>query len=180
MTGRPPKWRDETIQKMIQLLNEKKSTKEIGAELGVSKGAVIGKCHRLGINIGELNGMGNWPRPRVRLHLSNVGVSNVVKFKKPKMPKLPKATPIKYTIPKEECGTCTIMELNSNTCRWPMWGDGAGPRLYCGASRMIGSPYCAKHHARGSAGPYRKTSSEPRARFVIKKRPLKAPKSSAL
>jgi GcrA cell cycle regulator len=42
-------WNDERIKDLIALWNEGLSTSEIGNRLGVTKNAVIGKVHRLGL-----------------------------------------------------------------------------------------------------------------------------------
>jgi len=42
-------WNDETIARLRTLWNEGLSTAEIGRRMGVSKNAVVGKAHRLGL-----------------------------------------------------------------------------------------------------------------------------------
>jgi GcrA cell cycle regulator len=42
-------WNDETIVRLRTLWNEGLSTAEIGRRMGVSKNAVVGKAHRLGL-----------------------------------------------------------------------------------------------------------------------------------
>src|SRR5690606_13352514 len=42
-------WNDEKIQRLKKLWSEGLTTGEIGKRLGVSKNAVVGKAHRLGL-----------------------------------------------------------------------------------------------------------------------------------
>ena len=43
-------WNDERIAQLMSLWEEGLTTGEIGKRLGVSKNAVVGKAHRLGLN----------------------------------------------------------------------------------------------------------------------------------
>src|SRR5271165_1847740 len=43
-------WNDETIVRLRTFWNEGLSTAEIGRRIGVSKNAVVGKAHRLGLS----------------------------------------------------------------------------------------------------------------------------------
>jgi GcrA cell cycle regulator len=40
---------------------------------------------------------------------------------------------------------CTLMELGSSTCRWPVGEPGAAGFLFCGAVSLEARPYCAAH-----------------------------------
>ena len=50
MTATNSTWTPEKIKLLKKLLKKGKSSLEIGKELGISKNAVIGKVHRLGLN----------------------------------------------------------------------------------------------------------------------------------
>ena len=43
-------WTDDQVEELKRLWNEGLTTGEIGKALGVSKNAVVGKAHRLGLN----------------------------------------------------------------------------------------------------------------------------------
>lgn len=43
-------WTDEQVEELKRLWNEGLTTGDIGKALGVSKNAVVGKAHRLGLN----------------------------------------------------------------------------------------------------------------------------------
>jgi GcrA cell cycle regulator len=53
--------------------------------------------------------------------------------------------PVELVIPVEQ--RRTLLELNEDTCRWPI-GDPAGSDFYfCGGKPLTGLPYCT-HHSR--------------------------------
>jgi hypothetical protein len=39
-----------------------------------------------------------------------------------------------------------ITELTFTTCRWPLWPEQTQEHLYCGATKVKGSPYCCEHN----------------------------------
>lgn len=111
-------WTDERIEELKVLWAEGLTTGEIGKRLGVSKNAVVGKAHRLGLK--------GRPSP----------------IKKAKQPR-PAAATAKEPEPKMK----TLVDLSANTCRWPI-GDPREPGFhFCGAPAIPGKPYCAEHAA---------------------------------
>jgi hypothetical protein len=50
-------------------------------------------------------------------------------------------------VPEIKIGKVTMLELDFNTCRWPVSGDGAST-LFCGRTRDTreGAVYCPEHH----------------------------------
>ncbi len=61
-------------------------------------------------------------------------------------------------------------ELRSGDCRWPI---GENPILFCGARKVVGSSYCARHHAISIAPPVseseRQASRKARQRYAVEK-----------
>ena len=39
----------------------------------------------------------------------------------------------------------TILELNEQTCRWPVGDPGSNDFFFCGGNTVTGLPYCAYH-----------------------------------
>jgi GcrA cell cycle regulator len=46
-------------------------------------------------------------------------------------------------LPEEQ--RCTLLELTSETCRFPLWGSDEREGFYCGAKPVPGLPYCLGH-----------------------------------
>ncbi|EKV31288.1 hypothetical protein C882_3661 [Caenispirillum salinarum AK4] len=110
-------WTDERIELLKTLWGEGLTTGEIGKRLGVSKNAVVGKAHRLGLK--------GRPSP----------IKRTRKAAKPEKPEKP-AEP-----------TPAIMELQGPTCRWPFGDPREPGFHFCGAQAIPGKPYCSEHAA---------------------------------
>lgn len=111
-------WTDERIEQLKVLWAEGRTTGEIGKLLGVSKNAVVGKAHRLGLK--------GRPSPIKRTAES-----------RPAAP--PRRQPEKQMR--------SLVDLSAHTCRWPI-GDPKEPGFhFCGAPTIPGKPYCAEHSA---------------------------------
>lgn len=110
-------WTDERIELLKTLWGEGLTTGEIGKRLGVSKNAVVGKAHRLGLK--------GRPSP----------IKRTRKAAKPDKPEKP-AEPAK-----------AVMELQGPTCRWPFGDPREPGFHFCGKPALTGKPYCAEHAA---------------------------------
>src|SRR5215203_4912901 len=150
-------WTKERIERLKELWGEGLSASQIAAELGegVSRNAVLGKAHRLGLAQGEAK-VASSPRsykptrppdppPTEEASAPNDAVPA------PMMPARPLAAQAaelprreELVVPRSE--GVTIMELREAMCRWPL-GDPTTPEFqYCGARAVEGLPYCS-HHA---------------------------------
>jgi len=111
-------WSDERIEQLKALWAEGLTTGEIGKRLGVSKNAVVGKAHRLGLK--------GRPSPIKRT------AQAVKQAAKPK---------------EKDDKIRSVVDLSAHTCRWPI-GDPREPGFhFCGAPSMPGKPYCQEHAA---------------------------------
>ncbi|GHF12921.1 global cell cycle regulator GcrA-like protein [Kordiimonas sediminis] len=115
-------WTDERIEKLKELWDSGLSASQIAKELaeGVTRNAVIGKAHRLGLK--------SRPSP--------------VKSDKTK----PKAAP-KKVVKKETSKFVTLLDLTDRMCKWPHGHPGDDDFHFCGKSSEPGMPYCAAHCA---------------------------------
>ncbi|MDE2364611.1 MAG: GcrA cell cycle regulator [Hyphomicrobiales bacterium] len=153
-------WTDERVEMLRKLWSEGLSASQIASELsnGITRNAVIGKVHRLGLSGRAKAPSQATPRPRPtktirspsapRSHAPIVR-GNLAFALAPRILEAapqPKAMLEEVVIPMSE--RVTIMELRESMCRWPM-GDPSTPEFrYCGADAPIGEgPYC-KYHAR--------------------------------
>jgi GcrA cell cycle regulator len=147
-------WNDERVELLRKLWNEGLSASQVAAELGggISRNAVIGKIHRLGL--AERAKAPSAPRPRAtkparsqtstRAHAPGV-MGNVALAFAPRAHVAPAPRPEEdVVIPISE--RVTLLELRESMCRWPM-GDPTTPEFrFCGAKSPVGSgPYCSYH-----------------------------------
>lgn len=129
-TSRNRCWPCERIEQLKQLWNEHLlSASQMAARLGITRGAVLGKAHRL-----------NLPPHKSMLARERKPIA-------PRRPKrLPAVMPVVDELPPAEPAFLglTLLELKATTCRFAK-GD-AAPFLFCGQPVQDGSSYCPHHH----------------------------------
>ena len=149
-------WTDERVELLKRLWSEGLSASQIANQLGeVTRNAVIGKVHRLG-----LSGRAKAPVPAARPRKERDGrpertqrpltQGNTALAAAPE--EAPEPTPAPAPEPRADNVVaigqrCTIMNLTETTCRWPMGEPGTDSFHFCGGKSNPGAPYCA-HHAR--------------------------------
>lgn len=140
-------WTGERIDQLKQLWASGLSCSQIASELGgVTRNAVIGKVHRLGLSGREKKSLLNLQRRGPRKPLG----PRKPKFKVFSQPPIPEEFEIldapsidDMAIPLEQ--RKTLYELNENTCRFPI-GDPQKPDFFfCGDVPFLDHPYCHAH-----------------------------------
>jgi GcrA cell cycle regulator len=148
-------WTDERVELLKKLWQEGLSASQIAGELGgITRNAVIGKVHRLG-----LSGRSKSARP---------ATPRVRKTRSPSLPPRPAARVVGNTALKMEAATdprprpapvpveelfippeerATILSLTEHTCKWPIGDPSTDDFYFCGRHSLVGTPYC-EHHAR--------------------------------
>jgi GcrA cell cycle regulator len=150
-------WTDERVELLRKLWMDGLSASQIAAELanGITRNAVIGKVHRLGLS-GRVKcaAPSSAPRPRPSAprpqrpaapRQSGPVIRGATALAlQPEAFHAPAQRPVdEVVIPISE--RVTIMELREGMCRWPL-GDPATPDFrYCGGRSDIGAPYCVAH-----------------------------------
>ncbi len=151
-------WTDERVELLKKLWADGLSASQIAAEIGgVTRNAVIGKVHRLG-----LSGRAKAPAAAsaVRQAAPRKAASSGGHRTVPRSPAPSQARPvIEFPVQTEIADIVsedvivpfservTIMELKEGMCRWPMGDPTKAEFRFCGAKCGIGTPYCT-HHAR--------------------------------
>lgn len=75
----------------------------------------------------------------------------------------------------DEDKACTVLDLTSKNCHYPMWGETAGPYVFCGLPTAK-KPYCAVHR-RIAGRQYNTSKRDPSASLTAVIVPEKPPKS---
>lgn len=154
-------WTDERVEMLTKLWSEGLSASQIAKKLGgVTRNAVIGKVHRLG-----LSGRATPSRPPRRA----VSISRPRPAVRPPKPagapaaKRPAVAPIRQPVnpaPLPNGDFATVLTLSDHICRWPI-GDPSDPDFrFCGRKAKPGSPYC-EAHAQSAFQPSRKRRKSP-------------------
>ncbi len=156
-------WTDERVELLKKLWGEGLSASQIAGRIGaVTRNAVIGKVHRLGLSGRATTSRMKTHRPRPRL-ASPANAKRLVakpRFQQIGNPALralyqPDAEP--YQQPLEELDIPmaerkSIQTLTECSCRWPI-GDPQTPEFhFCGKGKVTGLPYC-EFHARSAFQP---------------------------
>ncbi|PVE23910.1 GcrA cell cycle regulator [Microvirga sp. KLBC 81] len=158
MTDAGATWTDERVELLRKLWTDGLSASQIAAELGnVTRNAVIGKVHRLGLSGRAKDVKPATAAPRVRkvtrapsapAPIAPQAHSNVVLAPIPLQPvRAEQEVMVEEDVAIPMSERVTIMDLRESMCRWPM-GDPTKPEFrFCGARSITGLPYCT-HHAR--------------------------------
>ena len=144
-------WTDERVELLKKLWSDGLSASQIAAELGgITRNAVIGKVHRLGLSGRAKSNSSASPRPRKPRspsHMLRIGrasirgntaLAHAYDYELEAEPEL-----IENIIPIGQ--RRTILELNEQTCRWPVGDPGSSDFFFCGGNTVAGLPYCAYH-----------------------------------
>jgi hypothetical protein len=146
-SGAWPPERDAELRRLVAV-RPALGASQIGNRLGLGKGAVIGRCWRLGISLGGRPGAHTSDTSLAgRMQRRRKGPANGGWNGKPRQlavsPAPLPATPVGRP-------TKSILQLERRHCRF----IGERPALmlldtpiYCGAPALEGSAYCAEHHA---------------------------------
>ncbi len=113
-------WTPERVAEVTRLWNEGLTTAEIGKRIGVSKNAVVGKAHRLGLP----------PRP-----------SPIKRGKRPRA-RPPATMPRTAARPRP----APVFAVGNAACKWPIGHPGDPGFRFCGDPALVGKPYCQDHY----------------------------------
>ena len=137
-----PTWTAERLALLKTHFEAGLSCREIAAEIGVSRNAVIGKLSRLNLTRDKA---GNEP---------------LVAKGKPKRPRREPLPKLRYQLVKSSRADplpaardepihnghcCSLLELSKDRCRWPINTPGADDFCFCGNRPLDGMPYCVGH-----------------------------------
>lgn len=153
-------WNDERVELLKKLWSEGLSASQIAGRLGeVTRNAVIGKVHRLGLSGRATTSRMKSHRPRARAAAAANAKGRMVNKARfatngnPLVRQLyqPDAEPFipaveELVIPLKE--RKTIQSLTECSCRWPIGDPQAAEFHFCGKDKVTGLPYCEFHARR--------------------------------
>jgi GcrA cell cycle regulator len=152
-------WTDDRVDRLKTLWSEGLSASQIAADLGgVTRNAVIGKVHRLGLS-GRAKPQPQAARPRksrqpthpMRPAAVTMVVGNTVLKVAPEIELAPRVE-----IEPEAPGAqrVSILTLTEQMCKWPIGDPSRTDFHFCGRRSDSGVPYCS-HHSRLAYQPAR-------------------------
>jgi len=166
-------WTDERVELLKKMWSEGQSASQIAKELGgVTRNAVIGKVHRLGLS----NRAGAVPakpeKAEPKLAPKEAQPAPEPRAEKPApapaapppVPARPKIVPAGQPLPpqpsaneispaalasvrevEKKAKRITLMELTERTCKWPIGDPATEDFWFCGLAVQPGKPYCEAH-----------------------------------
>jgi GcrA cell cycle regulator len=170
-------WTDERVETLKSMWSDGKSASQIAKELGgVTRNAVIGKVHRLGLSnrVGGENEEAAAPpepvadearEPVLDAPPQPAAAPARPAAKDPGPPVRPKPVPGQPTPPQataseisaealanlaeiaKKARRLSLMQLTERTCKWPVGDPATDDFWFCGLPTVPGKPYCETHVA---------------------------------
>ena len=124
-------WTDDRVEKLRELWDKGLSASQIAKELaeGVTRNAVIGKAHRMGL--------ASRPSPVKADPAKRAAAAAAKKKAAPAKKEKAKTAPA--------TGKVTILDLTESMCKWPIGHPGEPNFHFCGKPSQPTFPYCANH-----------------------------------
>ncbi|RTL52530.1 MAG: GcrA cell cycle regulator [Bradyrhizobiaceae bacterium] len=146
-------WTDDRVEQLKKLWESGLSASQIAAELGnITRNAVIGKVHRLG-----LSGRAKSPSSAAPRQRKTRPAQNMMRISRPvsrgntalahvfETESEPDPVAFDNVVPMSQ--RRTLLELTEDTCHWPIGDPSSSEFFFCGGKAVASLPYCA-HHSR--------------------------------
>ena len=139
-------WTDERVETLKKLWLDGLSASQIAKQLGgVTRNAVIGKVHRLGLSGRAAPSQPTRPvfkpaRPARPVVASQPAARRAVV--QSEIAPAPPPRPANYV---EEPGTATVLTLGAHMCKWPIGDPSTDGFTFCGRRSGGEGPYCNEH-----------------------------------
>jgi GcrA cell cycle regulator len=153
-------WNDERVDLLKKLWSDGLSASQIAGRLGgVTRNAVIGKVHRLGLSGRATTSRMKSHRPRARAQSTRrLMKPRFANIGNPALRQLYLGDTEPYTPPAEELviplnERKSIQTLTEASCRWPIGDPQLADFHFCGRNKITGLPYCDFHARRAFQPP---------------------------
>lgn len=132
-------WTPDRIKVLMALWEEGLPTSEIGRRLGVTKNAVVGKVHRLGLKKRQ---------SPIRQTATTSAQPKKAKPIQVRTPANSQEVPTVAKAVKPSGDVVKLEELTASMCCWPEGEPGTEDFHFCGQPSIPEKPYCEAHCAR--------------------------------
>lgn len=158
-------WNDERVELLKKFWAEGLSASQIASKMGgVTRNAVIGKVHRLG-----LSGRATPAKPQrgcagdTEYHVEEAVAPSYVRHEAEAMETEPEfVAPVILS----SGDMTTVATLKGNMCKWPIGDPAKDDFHFCGQSAPTGKPYCA-YHAQLAFQPAQRRIDRPQPARII-------------
>ena len=166
-------WTDERVEILIKMWAEGNSASQIAKELGgVTRNAVIGKVHRLGLSNRATTSTANKSEAKTKsapkgnskakqkvrkVETTEPKQDNVTSLRRQiipagqPLPPQPSANEIspealaRVSEIEKKAKKLSLLELTEKTCKWPVGDPATEEFWFCGLATQSGKPYCEAH-----------------------------------
>ncbi|WP_374574650.1 GcrA family cell cycle regulator [Phenylobacterium sp.] len=143
-------WTDERVETLKKLWQDGLSASQIAKQLGgVTRNAVIGKVHRLGLSgraapSKPARPAFKAPRPHRPAAAAPSAPRRIAEPRtaQPVATATPTPSPVRYV--DETPGSATVLTLGAHMCKWPIGDPASDEFTFCGRRASEG-PYCVEH-----------------------------------
>jgi len=142
-------WTPEKVSTLEERWLAGYTSAEIGAEIGASKNAVIGKARRLGLPSRLQEDFvqrgraykrdASLPPPSAPTKIERPVKAKTIKKRLSETPLPPEKEPVFKTVME------AVLELKSGACRWPYGEPHQNKLAFCGEPTFEKYPYCLRH-----------------------------------
>jgi GcrA cell cycle regulator len=136
-------WTPDRIEQLRSCVAAGMTCSEIAAEIGVTRNAVIGKIHRLGLSSGRPAGAP-----------ARASMDCPPRARHPRVPTQRRLLRLAYaqaslseqaTLSVASAHPCSLVEIAERQCRWPIGDPAAADFVFCGNDAITGFTYCIGH-----------------------------------
>lgn len=164
-------WTDERVELLKKMWGDGQSASQIAKELGgVTRNAVIGKVHRLGLSNRATTASAKpataskaeaksatepkpkaAPKPAAPEPSAPVPMRRAIIPAGQPLPPQPSANEIspealaKVSEVEKKAKRLSLLELTERTCKWPVGDPATDDFWFCGLATQAGKPYCEAH-----------------------------------
>lgn len=164
-------WTPDRVATLEKLWKKGVSAAQIAETLGgVTRNAVIGKAHRLGLSAAPKKGAkAKAAAPKPTGKSTAKAAPKTVSKKAAEVAETPANTPkAKPKSSKKADDTpeemITILTLTERMCKWPINHPGDDDFHFCGGKALPGQPYCGRHAAMAYQAPQPRRDRRDRTR----------------
>jgi GcrA cell cycle regulator len=137
-------WTQERVEQLRTHIHAGLTCSQIADEIGVTRNAVIGKIHRLGLGPGRSVATARPPDsgvPRTRLRRITQRQQLRAAFGQASESAAAAVALVLVESPQR----CSLLDLTQGRCRWPINDPGHADFAFCGNASVAGFSYCTGH-----------------------------------
>ena len=135
-------WTPERVEQLKSCVVTGLTCSQIAAEIGVSRNAVIGKIHRLGLSTGRPVGAPARTSPPRARHPRAPTQRRLLRLA---FAQTPHGGEAMLDASVDSAHPCPLTEIAEHKCRWPIGDPTRADFVFCGNDAITGFTYCAGH-----------------------------------